>query len=71
MEQRPLLRVIARHSGQRISATLQAADSVRLIGKSQSAIDVQKLQPGDAVCFAPDRPGRHLGQRIQESIEEK
>lgn len=71
MEQRPLLRVIARHSGQRISAMLQAADSVRLMGKNQTAIDVQKLRPGDVVCFLPDQPGRHLGQRIEETIEEK
>jgi 3-dehydroquinate synthase II len=70
MEKRPLLRVIARYEGRRVSATLQAADSVRLMRKNQAAIDVQALQPGDAVCFVPDQPGRHLGQRIEETIEE-
>jgi 3-dehydroquinate synthase II len=70
MEKRPLLRVIARYEGQRISATLQEADSVRLMGKTQNAIDVKALQRGDVVCFVPDQPGRHLGERIEETIEE-
>lgn len=70
MEKRPLLRVIARHGETRVSATLQAADSVRLMGQSGAAIDVHKLQAGEAVCFVPDQPGRHLGQRIEETIDE-
>ena len=70
MEQRPLLRVIARHEGQRVSATLQAADSVRLMGENQIVFNVQQLQAGNAVWFLPDQPGRHLGERIEETIKE-
>ncbi|HKK17857.1 MAG TPA: 3-dehydroquinate synthase II [Opitutales bacterium] len=70
MEKRPFLRVIATHQGRRVSVTLQEADSVRLLSKSRGAIDVKLVQPGDAVCFLPDQPGRHLGERIEESIEE-
>ena len=70
MEKRPLLRVIARYGDQRVSATLQDADSVRLQSKDRGAVDVKGLQPGDAVCFLPDEPGRHLGRRIDEVIEE-
>ncbi|NBB77868.1 MAG: 3-dehydroquinate synthase [Verrucomicrobia bacterium] len=70
METRPLLRVIAEWSGTRISATLQDADSVRLMTRDQQAVDVRSLQPGDALCFQPDEPGRHLGQRIDETIRE-
>lgn len=70
MEKRPLLRVIARYEGQRVSATLQEADSVRLMRKNGTAADVSALQPGDAVCFSPDQPGRHLGRRIDEVIKE-
>lgn len=70
MEKRPLLRVIARYAGRRVSVTLQAADSVRLMGKQEAGIDVLALKPGDAVCFLHDQPGRHLGQRVEEVIEE-
>jgi 3-dehydroquinate synthase II len=70
MEKRPLLRLIARYEGQRISATLQDADSVRLMNQEQSAVDVKALQSGDAICFQPDQPGRHLGERIEEEIVE-
>jgi 3-dehydroquinate synthase II len=71
MEKRPLLRVIARYGDQRVSATLQDADSVRLLSQDRGAVDVKGLQAGDAVCFFPDEPGRHLGQRIDEVIEER
>lgn len=70
METRPLLRVIAEYAGTRISATLQDADSVRLITRGRGTVDVRSLEPGDALCFHPDEPGRHLGQRIDESIRE-
>lgn len=70
MERRPLLRVIIDHAGQRISATLQAADSVRLQTKDAGAMDAQKLKVGEHVAFIPDQPGRHLGQRIEEEIRE-
>lgn len=70
MEKRFLLRVVARYGDQRVSATLQDADSVRLLSKDRGAMDVKGLQAGDAVCFFPDQPGRHLGRRIEEAIEE-
>jgi 3-dehydroquinate synthase II len=70
METRPLLRIIAKYADARISATLQDADSVRLITRDRGAVDVRSLKPSDPICFHPDQPGRHLGQRIDESIRE-
>lgn len=70
MEKRPLLRVIARNEGQRVSVTLQEADSVRLMRQGKGAVDMLALKPGDKVCFVSDQPGRHLGQRVDETIEE-
>ena len=70
MEKRPLLRVILDHAGQRVSATLQDADSVRLQAKTSGAVDVQRLTVGEHIAFLPDQPGRHLGQRIEEEIRE-
>ncbi len=71
MEKRPLVRVIARHEGQRISATLQSADSVRLHTQARGAVDLPSLKVGDAVLFTPDLPGRHLGRRVEEFIREQ
>jgi len=70
MEKRPLLRVIARHRGQRISATLQSADSVRLYREAGGAVDLTSLKVGDSILFVADIPGRHLGQRVEEFIQE-
>lgn len=70
LEKRPLLRIIAYFAGQRVSATLQDADSVRLTTKDRGALDLPSIRPGDKVCFCPDQPGRHLGRRIEETIHE-
>jgi 3-dehydroquinate synthase II len=70
MEKRPLLRVILDHAGQRVSATLQDASSVRLQTKMSGAVNVQRLTVGEHTAFIPDQPGRHLGQRIEEEIRE-
>lgn len=70
MEKRSLVRVITKHGDARISATLQPADSVRLQTRNRGAVDLLSLELGDAVCFLPDQPGRHLGQRIEEAIRE-
>ena len=71
MEKRPLIRLIARYQGQRISATLQSADSVRLQTRTRGAVDLLSLEVGDAVRFAADLPGRHLGRRVEEFIREQ
>ncbi len=71
MEKRPFVRVVGQYKEQRVSATLQSSDSVRLQTKNRGTVNVCSLKPGDAVLFTPDRPGRHLGQRIEEYIWEK
>lgn len=70
MEKRPFVRCLLDYQGQRISATLQSADSVRLQTKDRGPVDVQQIKVGDKVLFEPDQPGRHLGQRIDEEIRE-
>lgn len=72
LEKRPFLRIVCRveDSGQEISVTLQEADSVHLLTADQTAKAVLDLSAGDRVLCYPDQPGRHLGEKIEEDIQE-
>lgn len=70
MELRSLIRIEIEIQGKMISVTLQSSDSVQLCGEGLIACDVTKLQPGDIVLCKVDEPGRHLGNRIEEIINE-
>jgi len=69
LEKRPLLRIECQLNGQRISATVQDSESVYLLAEF-GAVALKELKQGDRLRARPDVAGRHLGQRIEESIEE-
>lgn len=71
IEERPLLRVVAKIDEQEISVTIQEGDSTHLLGPQQEEIEGLSLKKGDKILALPDTPGRHLGEKIQEHIIER
>jgi 3-dehydroquinate synthase II len=71
IEKRPLRRIELQCGEQVISITVQASDSIHLMGEDSEAIPANSLQEGDKLLCLPDEPGRHLGSKIQEFIIEK
>ncbi|SFP59441.1 3-dehydroquinate synthase II [Salibacterium halotolerans] len=70
MEKRNLVRMEVNAGGIHVSATLQDAESVFLLGEDGSAVSMKEVKEGDRIrCFL-DEPGRHLGQKIEEQINE-
>ncbi|GGM33395.1 hypothetical protein GCM10011351_19290 [Paraliobacillus quinghaiensis] len=72
VEKRPFLRIVCQIEGteQEISATLQQADSVHVLTTEGEAKAVLDLEEGDRIVCYPDQPGRHLGEKIEEEINE-
>ncbi|MGY4690619.1 3-dehydroquinate synthase II [Salibacterium sp. K-3] len=70
MEKRELKRVEVNCSGIPVSATLQDAESVFLLKEDGTAVSMRELQEGDRICCFADEPGRHLGTKIEEQINE-
>jgi 3-dehydroquinate synthase II len=71
IERRPLLHVEAEAEGKRITAILQNAETIKLVGADGGSIAVTKLQPGDKVLVKVEASGRHFGMKIDETIIEK
>lgn len=71
IEQRPLLRIVAKIKNKEISVTIQEGDSTHLLGRDQSEREGISLSKGDKILVSPDTPGRHLGKKIEEYIIEK
>ncbi|PXW92129.1 3-dehydroquinate synthase family protein [Streptohalobacillus salinus] len=53
-----------------VSTTLQQADSVHLLTPN-GPVNVLDLTIGATICVVLDTAGRHLGQQIDEAIEEQ
>ncbi|SER90210.1 3-dehydroquinate synthase II [Gracilibacillus ureilyticus] len=70
IEKRPFLRLVVNVNGKEISATVQKADSVHVLGEEGAEKQVLQLQPGDRIMVKTDQPGRHLGEKIEEEITE-
>lgn len=71
IESRPLLRVeLESENGGAVSITLQASESVHVLGEGGEAKQALHLNAGDRVLAVADAPGRHLGTKIEESITE-
>lgn len=71
IEKRNFVRLVAKADENEISATLQLVESVYLMEESRGIIPLTELKIGDAIkCYA-DKPGRHLGDSIEEYIVEK
>ncbi len=71
IERRPLLFVEAEADGKKISAILQNAETIKLVGADGKSIPVTKLKPGDKVLVRVEGAGRHFGMKIDETIIEK
>jgi 3-dehydroquinate synthase II len=71
IERRPLLYVEAEAEGKKISAILQNAETIKLVGADGKSIPVTKLKPGDKVVVRVEGAGRHFGMKIDETIIEK
>ncbi|MHB1434673.1 MAG: 3-dehydroquinate synthase II [Thermoplasmata archaeon] len=70
IERRPLTLLEARVEGQHRTLFVQEAETVRLSG-AQGRRAVTRLGPGDRVIGCGFPPGRHMGQAIEEAIEER
>ena len=69
VEKRKLARVVFDLSDCEISVTVQESDSIRFLS-SDKAIQMTKLNIGNEVLVCEDKPGRHIGERIEEYIKE-
>ena len=71
IERRPLLFVEADADGKPITAILQNAETIKLVGADGGSIPVTKLKAGDKVLVRVESTGRHFGMKIDETIIEK
>jgi 3-dehydroquinate synthase II len=69
VEKRQLVRIAFDLNGREISVTVQDSDSVRFLSDDKE-IQVSNLKVGDEVSAWEDKPGRHIGERIEEYISE-
>lgn len=70
LERRPLLLVEVARKERRFTVFVQDAETVRLSGDS-GAVAATELHAGMRLWGVPQPPGRHLGQSIEETVEER
>ncbi|MCP4686644.1 MAG: 3-dehydroquinate synthase II, partial [Desulfobacterales bacterium] len=70
IERRPLVLVEAEAQGEKSACILQNAETVRLVAPSGEALSLVDLKRGDPVLLLKEAGGRHLGQVVEERIEE-
>ncbi|WLR51175.1 3-dehydroquinate synthase II [Bacillus tianshenii] len=70
IEKRPLMRVECRINDTIISATLQQSDSVQLLTSDYEPKAIVDLEEGERIFCCEDKPGRHLGEKLNEYIME-
>lgn len=71
LEKREFRKVTVSCGNEEISAILQDSESVFLQEPEASYTNMKELRPGLRVLAMPSEPGRHLGGRIEEEIEER
>jgi 3-dehydroquinate synthase II len=71
VERRPLILVEAEENGQRITAILQNAETIRLTQPGGEAISLVDLQEGSEVLVYREEAARHFGIRIDETLYER
>ncbi len=69
IERRELLRVQCMCGDRVLSSTVQSSDSVWFLGE-ENRVDAKTIKVGDKLMCRHDIPGRHLGKRKEEYIEE-
>ena len=71
IESRPLMLIEAKAGDRTLSAILQNAETIKLVGKDGNPISVAKLKKGDEVLVRLEEGARHFGKKIEETIIEK
>jgi 3-dehydroquinate synthase II len=71
IESRPIMLVEAKAGDRNLSAILQNAETIKLVGKDGNPISVAKLKKGDEVLIRLEEGARHFGKKIEETIIEK
>ncbi len=71
VERRPMLLIEAEHNGKKLSAVLQNAETIRVVGADGSLISVVDLKEGDEILGYVEEAGRHFGMKVDETIIEK
>ncbi|HWQ44873.1 MAG TPA: 3-dehydroquinate synthase II [Methanosarcina barkeri] len=71
IESRPLMLIEAKAGNRTLSAILQNAETIKLVGKDGNPISVAKLKKGDEVVVRLEEGARHFGKKIEETIIEK
>jgi 3-dehydroquinate synthase II len=71
VERRPLVLVEAEENGQRMSAILQNAETIRLTQPGGKAVSLVDLKEGSEVLVYREGSARHFGVRIDETICER
>jgi 3-dehydroquinate synthase II len=71
IESRPLMLIEAKARDRTLTAILQNAETIKLVGKDGNPISVAKLKKGDEVLVRMEEGARHFGKSIEETIVEK
>ncbi|WP_457570297.1 3-dehydroquinate synthase II [Desulfurobacterium sp.] len=72
VERRPMLLIEAEtEDGKKVAGILQNAETIRLTTPEGNPISVVELKPGDKVLVYTEKPGRHFGMKVEETIIEK
>lgn len=71
IEKRPMLLVEGKANGKPISLVMQNAETIRLTTSKGKPVSVTSLKPGDEVLAYLQEGGRHFGQAVKETINEK
>ncbi len=71
VERRPMLLIEAEYNGKKLSAVLQNAETIRVVGADGSLISVVDLKVGDEILGYVEEAGRHFGMKVEETIIEK
>jgi 3-dehydroquinate synthase II len=71
IESRPLMLIEAKTKDRTITAILQNAETIKLVGKDGNPISVAKLKKDDEVLVHLEEGARHFGKKIEETIIEK
>ena len=72
VERRPMLLIEAEtEDGKKVAGILQNAETIRLTTPEGKPISVVELKIGDEVLVYTEKPGRHFGMKVEETIIEK
>jgi 3-dehydroquinate synthase II len=71
IERRPMVQVNAEVDGVLGAATLQKAETIRLVTPKGEVVDITSLSPKDEVlCWLSPKAARHMGMEVDEYIDE-